>query len=37
MTVAGFLKACLNGPREPSEHPALPVVTVARVLIDGSG
>jgi uncharacterized protein (DUF849 family) len=23
--VGGFLKACLNGPREPSEHPALPV------------
>jgi uncharacterized protein (DUF849 family) len=25
MTVSGFLKACLNGPREPWEHPALPV------------
>jgi uncharacterized protein (DUF849 family) len=27
MTV--FLKACLNGPREPSEHPALPVTPAA--------
>ena len=24
-----FLKACLNGPREPSEHPALPVTPAA--------
>jgi uncharacterized protein (DUF849 family) len=27
--VVGFLKACLNGPREPSEHPALPVTPAA--------
>jgi uncharacterized protein (DUF849 family) len=25
MTASGFLKACLNGSREPWEHPALPV------------
>jgi uncharacterized protein (DUF849 family) len=29
MTVSRFLKACLNGPREPSEHPALPVTPAA--------
>jgi uncharacterized protein (DUF849 family) len=29
MTVSRFLKACLNGPRDPSEHPALPVTPVA--------
>lgn len=28
-TVSRFLKACLNGPREPSEHPALPVTPAA--------
>jgi uncharacterized protein (DUF849 family) len=27
--MSGFLKACLNGPREPSEHPALPVTPAA--------
>jgi len=27
--VGRFLKACLNGPREPSEHPALPVTPAA--------
>jgi uncharacterized protein (DUF849 family) len=27
--MGGFLKACLNGPREPSEHPALPVTPTA--------
>jgi uncharacterized protein (DUF849 family) len=29
VTASGFLKACLNGPREPSEHPALPVTPAA--------
>lgn len=27
--MSGFLKACLNGRREPSEHPALPVTPAA--------
>jgi uncharacterized protein (DUF849 family) len=35
MTVGGFLKACLNGPREPSEHPALPV-TPAEIAADAA-
>jgi uncharacterized protein (DUF849 family) len=29
VSVSGFLKACLNGPREPWEHPALPVTPAA--------
>jgi uncharacterized protein (DUF849 family) len=29
MSTGRFLKACLNGPREPSEHPALPVTPTA--------
>jgi uncharacterized protein (DUF849 family) len=29
MRVSRYLKACLNGPREPSEHPALPVTPAA--------